>query len=109
MNVILLTGNDCDICDEDKKKFKKAMEEELKSGEAEITNMSEDDDALQFWATHNLPVAPVVIMTTDTGKVLDVMTVDELIEIKEEHKEATPVDATAGAETVKATVESNSK
>jgi hypothetical protein len=107
MNCILLTASDCNICDEDKKKFKEAMKEELKSGEAEITNIEEDDDAMDFWATHNLPTAPIVIMTTDSGKILDYLTVDELIETQKETKEATPVEATAGAETVTAAVGSS--
>jgi hypothetical protein len=100
MNFILLTSNDCSICEEDEKTFKQVFKDELKSGEAEITNLSEDEEALQFWAEHDLPVTPVVIMTTDTGKVIDILSVEDLVEIQKEQNQAKPTEVAAAAKVV---------
>lgn len=72
MQAILFTGSkeDCNLCAEAEKEFKKRFAEEIKNDEAIIANMDEDDGAYQFWATHGLPLAPVVVITTDSGKVI---------------------------------------
>lgn len=102
MNFILMVGDDCPPCQEDEATFKNVFKDELKSGEAEIANLSQDDDALAFWAEHELPVTPIVIVTTDTGKVIDILSVQDLVDIQAEQnkpkpKEASP--ATVAAET----------
>lgn len=65
-----------------------------------MANMDEDEGAYKFWATNELPLAPVIVVTTDTGKL--VTTLDPL-EPAELLKEASPV----GAQTEKAPTESS--
>lgn len=97
MNFILMIGSDCKPCEEDAATFKQVFSEELKSGEAEIVNLSEDEDALAFWAEHDLPVTPVVVVTTDKGKVIDILSVEELVDIQTEQNKAKSGKAAAEA------------
>lgn len=97
VSMILMVGNDCPPCQEDEATFKQVFKDEIKSGEAEIVNLSEDEDALAFWAEHDLPVTPVVIMTTDKGKVIDILSVEELVDIQTEQNKAKSGKAAAEA------------
>jgi len=101
INLTLLIGNaeDCPPCKEAEVVFRERWAEEIASGEAIVANMDEDDEAYQFWATNELPLAPVIVVSTDTGKL--VTTLDPLQPV-ELLKEASPV-----AETEKAPIESS--
>lgn len=97
VSMILMIGSDCPPCQEDEATFKQVFKDEIKSGEAEIVNLSEDEDALAFWAEHDLPVTPVVIITTDKGKVIDILSVEELVDIQTEQNKAKSGKAAAEA------------
>lgn len=88
-NIILMTGNaeDCPPCKEAEAVFRERWAEEIASGEAIVANMDEDDGAYEFWATHELPNAPVIVVTTDTGKLVTIL---DPLESAEEQKEASP-------------------
>ena len=70
MKLILLTGEDCGPCEDAEKGFKKAFWRELDTGEAKIVNLDQDEDAQEMFIENDLPLAPIVILTTDAGKVL---------------------------------------
>ncbi|MBA7699624.1 hypothetical protein ES703_108323 [subsurface metagenome] len=100
--LILLTGNaeDCPPCKEAEAVFRERWAEEIASDEAIVANMDEDEEAYEFWATHELPNAPVIVVTTDGGKLIDIL---NPMEITEEQKQASPV----AAETEQAPIESS--
>ncbi len=102
MQVILFSTDpkECGVCSEAEKKFKQVFAEELKSEEAAIVRIDESEKAQEIWATHGLPLAPVVVITTDEGKVLDSWETGEIPEfnnpiIEDKSEKAEP--ATAGA------------
>ena len=56
MQIILFTANDCSICHDAEEKFKARFKEELASGEAEVVNLEESDEAMATWAKNERPV-----------------------------------------------------
>lgn len=86
----MLIGNaeDCPPCKEAEAVFRERWAEEIASGEAIVANMDEDDGAYEFWATHELPTAPVIIVMTDSGKLITIL---NPMETTEEQKKASPV------------------
>ncbi len=92
MNLILLTSDDCPICDEAEKQFKKNFWRELDTGEAKIVNLDQDEEAQEMFLENDLPLAPVVILVTDKKKVISHIEVKELLEGL---KEASPATAEA--------------
>lgn len=101
MKLILLTTDkeDCNLCEEAEKQFKKAFWRELDSGEAKIVNLDNDEEAQELWIENDLPLAPIVILVTDKNKVVSHI---ETKDILEGLKEASP-----GAEPDKAPTESS--
>lgn len=98
MQAILFVGNkeDCNLCAEAEKEFKKRFAEEIKNDEAMVANMDEDEGALEFWATHGLPLAPCVVVTTESGKVVAQFETGELPELDEPAlPEKQPIDKPA--------------
>jgi len=89
VKLTLLTGNaeDCSPCSEAEAVFRERFAEEIASGEAIVANMDEDEGAYEFWATHELPLAPVIVVKTDTGKLITIL---DPLESTEEQKEASP-------------------
>ncbi len=81
MKLQLFIGNDCKPCELAEKGFRLRYADEVKSGEAEIINLEENEAAQEFWMAHELPVAPVVIAVSDQGKLVAVMEVDNLVEL----------------------------
>ena len=102
MKLILLTGDECPPCEEAVKQFKKKFWRELDNGEAKIVNLDEDEAAQEVWMENDLPLAPIVILTTNDGKVISHIETKDLLEGVEE---ASP----GVAEPDKATVESSSQ
>ena len=92
MILTLFTGDECPPCTEVEEAFKRKYKEEIASGEADIVNLDINEAAQEFWVTHELPLAPVMVVTTDNGKLISIIEAQEL-------KEASPV-----AETEKAPV-----
>ena len=84
MNIILFTGDGCDICHDAEEKFKTKYKAELDSGEADIVNLDEDEGAQRFWMENDLPVAPIVAVVTDKQRLICLLDPDELL------KEASP-------------------
>ncbi|GAI97105.1 unnamed protein product, partial [marine sediment metagenome] len=60
--------------------FKKRYKEEIDSGEADIVNLDENEEAQEFWIEHDLPLAPIMVVTTDNGKLISVIEAQELLE-----------------------------
>ncbi|GAI89385.1 unnamed protein product [marine sediment metagenome] len=87
MNLVLFTGNDCEPCQEVEEAFKKRFKEELDSGEADIVNLDEEEDAQQFWMENELPLAPTMIVVSDKKKLVTILDPKELLEgVSEEAK-----------------------
>lgn len=84
MNLVLFTGNECPICHEVEEAFKQQYKEELDSGEADIVNLDEEEDAQQFWMENALPLAPTMVVVSDQKKLITVLDPTELL------KEASP-------------------
>lgn len=84
MNLVLFVGNDCPPCEEVKKAFQERYKEELDSGEADIVNLDEEEDAQQFWMENDLPLAPTMVVVSDQKKVITILDPTELL------KEASP-------------------
>jgi len=93
MKLIFLTSDDCSICDEAEEKFKKNFWRELDSGEAEIVNLDQDEEAQQMFLENDLPLAPIVLLVTDKKKVISHIEVKELLEGLKEASPATEVAA----------------
>ena len=79
MNLVLLVGNDCPVCDDVKAAFKREYKKEIDSGEADIVNLDEDEKAQQIWMENELPLAPTMIVITDNLKIITVLDVDEFL------------------------------
>ena len=95
MQAILFVSEDCDLCKEAEKKFKEVFAEELKNDEAVIMNVDKDEGGMEFWATHQLPNGPVVVITTDSGKVVDSWDTGEIPDLNDPKiYEKQPVDKT---------------
>ena len=84
MKLILLTAEDCSICDEAAEQFKKDFWRELDSGEAKIVNLDQDEEAQEMFLENDLPLAPIVLLVTDKNKVIShIETKDILLGLKE--------------------------
>ena len=80
MNLVLFTGDGCEPCHEVEEAFKKRYKEELASGEADIVNLDEEEDAQQFWMENDLPLAPVMVVVSDEKKLITILDPKELLE-----------------------------
>ena len=80
MILTLFTGDECPPCTEVEEAFKKHYEAEIASGEADIVNLDTNEAAQKFWMEHDLPLAPVMVVTTDNGKLISVIEAQELLE-----------------------------
>ena len=80
MILTLFTGDECPPCTEVEQAFKKRYEAEIASGEADIVNLDTNEAAQKFWTEHDLPLAPVMVVTTDNGKLISVIEAQELLE-----------------------------
>ncbi len=99
MKLVLLTGEDCPICDEAEEKFKKNFWRELDSGEAKIVNLDQDEEYQEMFMENDLPLAPIVLLVTEKNKVISHIEAKDLLDGL---KEASPA-----AEADKAAVESS--
>ena len=82
MNLVLFTGNECPPCTEVEEAFKKRFKAELDSGEADIVNLDEEEDAQQFWMENELPLAPTMVVVSDQKKLITILDPRELLEEK---------------------------
>ena len=79
MKLVLLTAEDCPICKEAEEQFKKDFWRELDSGEAEVVNLDQSEEAQQMFLENDLPLAPIVILVTDKKKVISHIEAKDLI------------------------------
>lgn len=84
MELILFTGNDCKVCHDVEEAFRKKFAKELDSKEAEVVNLDENEGAQQFWMENELPVAPVIVIMTESDTLVAVLDTEALL------KEASP-------------------
>lgn len=82
--IILFSGKDCSVCEEADKKFKNKFKDEIADGEAEIIVLDDDEDAYEFWAENQLPLAPTICVISDAQKCLIVLDTDEILNEKSE-------------------------
>ena len=104
MKLVLLTADkeDCNLCEDAEKQFKKAFWKEIESGEARIVDVDSDEEFQEKYLTHeDMPLAPVVLLVTDNNKIIVHIETQDIIG---DLKEASPVTAEAD----KAAVESSS-
>ncbi len=99
MKLILLTGEDCPVCEVAVEKFKKDFWRELDNGEAKIVDLDNDEAAQELWMENDLPLAPIVLLVTDKERLISHIDTKELLAGL---KEASPA-----AEADKAAVESS--
>lgn len=84
MKLVLLTAEDCNICEEAVDKFKKDFWRELDNGEAKIVNLDEDEEFQEIFLENDLPLAPIVLLLTDKNRVIShIETKDILLGLKE--------------------------
>ena len=100
MQLVLLTSEDCSICEGAEEEFKKLFWREIDNGEAKIVNLDQDEAAQEMFLENDLPLAPVIILVTDKNKVISHI---EPKDFMEGLKEASPADSKAE----KAAVESS--
>ena len=84
MELILFTGNECGICHAVEEQFRKRFAKELDGNEAQIINLDENEGAQQFWMENELPVAPVIVVMTESDTLVAVLDTEALL------KEAAP-------------------
>ena len=89
MKLVLLSSDDCSICEEAEKKFKKDFWRELDNGEAKIVNLDQDEEFQEVFITNELPLAPIVILVTDKNKVISHIEAKDLLEGLKEASTAT--------------------
>ncbi len=70
MKLILLTADDCDLCHDAEERMKKELWRELDNKEIEIVNLDQDEKAQELWMENDLPLAPLVVLVTETHKVI---------------------------------------
>jgi len=80
MILTLFTGDECLPCSEVEEAFKRRYKEEIASGEADIVNLDTNEEAQKFWMEHELPLAPIMVITTDSGKLISVIEAQEVLE-----------------------------
>ena len=78
MKLVLLTGDECPVCHAMEEKFNEKFMEELDKGEAVVLNLDEDTEAQDWWVENELPVAPVMVVATEEGRVVAVLKAEEL-------------------------------
>lgn len=92
MKLVLLTADECDICDKAVEKFKKDFYREIDNGEAKVVNLDEDEEFQEIFLENDLPLAPIVLLMTDKNRVIShIETKDILLGLKE----ASPATAEA--------------
>jgi len=89
--IILFSGKDCSICDEADKKFKKRFKDEIADGEAEIVVLDDDEEAYEFWAENQLPIAPTIVVISESQKPLIILDTDDILS---DESESNPANAT---------------
>ena len=93
MKLVLLTAEDCPICEEAEAQFKKDFWRELDSGEAKIVNLDQDEEAQEMFLANELPLAPIVLLVTDKNKVIShIEAKDIVIGLKEASPATTEAD-----------------
>jgi len=95
MKLILLTGEDCAICEVAVEKFKKDFWRELDTGEAKIVNLDEDEAAQEMWMENELPLAPIVLLVTDKDRVISHIDTKDLLAGMKEATTAAEADKAA--------------
>jgi len=80
LKLVLLVGDECNICEEAKEAFMKKFHQEVANNEAEIVNLDENEQYQQLWMENELPLAPVVVLTNDKGKMISSIPPEELLE-----------------------------
>ena len=89
----------CNLCEDAEKQFKKALWREIEAGEARIVDVDSDEVFQEMWMTHNLPDLPIVALVTDENKLITYIEPEDLFG---DLKKASPA-----AEVDKAPIESS--
>jgi hypothetical protein len=78
LDITLFTGNECNVCKEAEDKFKEKYAKEIETGEATIVNLDdpENEQAQKFWMKHELPYAPIIVIVTESEKLVTVLDVE---------------------------------
>lgn len=79
MELILFVGNDCQPCKDVEAKFRAKFGDLLGTKEAEVVNIDESEEAQQFWLENELPLAPMMIVVSESDKVIAVLGTDDLL------------------------------
>ena len=79
MKLILLTGEECAICDQAVAAFNKQFGREIAHEEAKIINLDENEAYQEKWMVDNLPLAPVILLETDEGKIVSTIPPEDLL------------------------------
>lgn len=79
MDLTLFTGNGCQVCHDIEEAFKKKYKAEIESGEADIVNLDENEEAQRFWMEHDLPVAPIIVVVSEKENLICVLEPQDLL------------------------------
>ena len=102
MRLVLITGEDCDICADAETKFRRQYKRELEKGEAMVTNIDEDENMQRLWMKHDYPIPPTIIVVTNENRLI---TVVDAVEFLEDLDKAIPVGGAPPAVTAAVGVE----
>ncbi|MDD5511558.1 MAG: hypothetical protein PHI12_12220 [Dehalococcoidales bacterium] len=82
MRIVLLTADECGICDAAKAAFEKRFVKNMIRGEAAIINLDTDEAYQEKWAEHELELAPVVLLEDGEGNIISTIPPEELLDYK---------------------------
>ncbi len=82
MILVLLTGEECGICDAAKAAFEKRFTKEIIRGEAKIINLDDNEAYQEKWMAAELEPAPVVLLETNDGEIISAIPPEELMNYK---------------------------
>jgi hypothetical protein len=92
MKLKLFITDDCSLCVDAELQIRKTLKDQVDNGEVEIVNLDQDEGAQESWIENDLPLAPIVVLMTDNGKVISTIEPDDLVSGM---KEAKPADKSA--------------
>ncbi len=104
MKLVLITGEDCEVCTKAETTFRQQYKHEIEKGEAVVSDIDIDEDMQRVWMKQDLPIPPVIAIVSNEGRLITVVDATEFLEDQEK---ASPDSAKSTAEPVKASVESN--
>jgi len=94
VKLVLLTGEECGLCDEAVAAFNKQFGREIAHEEAEVVNLDADDAWQEKFVENDLPLAPVIVLVTNEGTIVSTVSPEDLLNYKPQAKDIEDLPAT---------------